>query len=305
MYRLSDRVSVELKQSVCSVSEQHIKLVKSSENTRWMNFSMPVWQILVDSYTTVSMDAASAPEGDYEKTYRISSDTTLKLSRFKGALYVGFGQRKGRYFNIINLNLLEWNSLKSAIDVLNIQPKKEPVLLQYQWCLVRGDGIVIRSSDWTFLRDQCNNEGETYEALHSLQGLDAKLIINEREHILPPPMELLKMTYTYLVQKEVHCIVKERCYGCLGNRDSQNDHLTGCLDLESDHFDLHVTEASTRVPIEKAIDLIGLLFKEFNLPQSPIFQEPLTLPTVTEGDMYGYHKTNYLVYQDLFDFLNN
>lgn len=314
MYELSKRVRLELKPSLYASSDQYVKLVKSNDRTRWMNLSMAVWRTIIDLYPTVNEDAMYFPERDHEKTYRLSTDTMLKLSRFKGVLYLGFGQWRGRYLNIINLNMAEWDNMKAAFDALHVShnepetPQKNVVLRQYQWRLLKESGETIQTGDWTFLSDRCTNEGEAYEALHGLQGQNVKLAIEERERILPLPLDLLKMTYAFLAQKEIQIITKEKCFGCVENRDSQTDHMgiNGCLDMETDLVHLYTTEACARVPTEHAVELIRSLCEKFELPLSPVFQEPLAknLPTITGNDVYAYYTLNDKDFDELFEFLS-
>ena len=181
---------------------------------------------------------------------------------------------------------------------------------QYRWTIQRHDGSLHASApEWTFFEDVCETEGQTAMDLERAKGCleftGCDLVIVKREHILPPPMELLKMCYAYLLRNKVKSHAVQNCPGCLNDLGSQIEHMGagGCLDSEPDRVDYYLPQLQQDVHVEQALDIVRLVYSYFKQPIEPIFVGACNLPTITSADVYTRCLLGQIDYDELFTFL--
>ena len=349
MFNLSENTKIEIADSSYGDSKKYIKLVRSAAGKkpmRWLNLSTPVWEAFSNITETVTEAAATYPEGDSETRYEVLHNTSVRLSRFMGQLYIGFCQVNKEYTNIINLKLSEWDSLKTQLDDIRsalmslnstTTPKKRRgkptqkkekkqklapqrdaakydgdndecgranILHQYR-CEVRSAEGVIETGDWSFLYEKSVDDGYIISEKYSDASEGVKVEIGQREQILPPPYELLKIVYSFLIRKEVDVIARELCPGCEADCFGQRDHMGhgGCLCEKMDRMNAYTDIASNRVSMQKAVDVIVLLYAKYDFVLNAMFITPKDIPVITNADVYSYSLLDNADYDELFNSL--
>ena len=365
MYKLSEKTCIQV--ATGADSSQYVKLTRTVLRDRWLNFSAKVWRAIVPIADSISADMKTCsnwPDNE-EKVYEIEDvqATTLKLSRFNGATYVGFCVLNSQFRNIINLNEAEWYTLMvvvpeisdkmATVSNVNTQDTATPLIvvptkptkkraesmtkhsqavkklgfgsqhevvqscgglttevsasdiagdsiMQYQWVLQDG-GDEVQMGPWTFLKDDCEKDG--MNAFIKANAEQLALVINTRPQLLPHPLELFKMVYSYMMCAQSMLIAEENCLGCTTDHPSQFEHLMGCLIEETSAVDFYMQSAREHVSVASAVDVIRLLYEKYNIPSNPIFMDPVNLPDVTSADIYTYSLLDNKDYKELFSSL--
>ena len=177
------------------------------------------------------------------------------------------------------------------------------MLHQYKWHIVNTAGIHVRSAPmWSFIEDVYVATGQA--AIDSYKGGEqTSVIIEKRDQLQPPPVELHKMVYTHLARKHASSIAHQECEGCLIDHPSQLEHmgLGGCLSGMPCMVEHYLPGIREQVQPSTAAALIRTLCEKYALTVHPMFEEPLTLPSVTSADLYTYCLIDNEDYSELFD----
>ena len=116
----------------------------------------------------------------------------------------------------------------------------------YRWMYVDETGKELKKSFDTFLdTDACLRQGEQ-------SGLEEKsmLQLERREVSLPTAEELVQTVYSYMLEREFNCRIKQRCFGCIHDKSSQTYHMGGgCLEEKEILADTHARPCHLHISI--------------------------------------------------------
>ena len=164
------------------------------------------------------------------------------------------------------------------------------ILKQYKWHIMNAAGICMkRATLWSFIEDGCATADQA--ALDSFEAHEqTSVVIEKRDQLLPPPLELYKMMYTYFNSQETctKYIAHQDCEGCLIDHPSQLEHmgLGGCLSRMPCIVDYYLPGICEQVQSSMAATMVRTLCEKYGLSIHPILEEPLTLPMVMSADLY-------------------
>lgn len=229
MFKLSSSTNLQVLQSKFN-SGKYLKLVRIGNQTkkdRWLNFAASTWEAIdaMAQQITRELESLYGSE-ESEQSFEINGKNILKITKFRGLLYVGFCQVNGEFTNRININADEWKKLLSNLhrvkklvhapakkkrsrattqSQMNNKKRKrttpEPCssdsITKYQWVILGTDGVEHKRSErWYFLEDICGEHG-----IDHIENDEEILIIDSRKESLPAPLEVLELVYAYLVQE--------------------------------------------------------------------------------------------------------
>lgn len=341
MFELSCNTHLHILQSKFN-SDKYLKLVRLGKNAekkeRWLNFAASTWESIETTAQHITAELENFDgSGECEKSFEINEKTTLKISKFRGLLYVGFCQVNGDFTNRINLNTDEWKKLIAVLQkvkkmLLHVpepikEKKKRPRatatsqgrnkkkkkknekctspkpcsssgITKYQWVILGNDGLERdRPERWYFIEETCKQDGIAH-----LENDEEILLIDSQTEAPPAPLDLLELVYAYLVQENAQQISVEKCHGCQTSHPSQREHMSagGCLSEQMEKTEYYMEDALAKVDVSQAVDIITKVYNRFDIPVDVMFIQPVNLPEVTIADLCNCYKGDNEDFYELF-----
>ena len=132
----------------------------------------------------------------------------------------------------------------------------------YRWMCVDETGKELKKSFDTFLdKDTCLRQGEQ-------SGLEEKSVLQlkRREVSLPTAEELVQTVYSYMLEREFNCRIKQRCFGCIHDKGSRTDHMGGgCLEEKEILAGTHARPCHLRISIPRLWEAVNRLKDYFKI----------------------------------------
>jgi hypothetical protein len=269
MFRLSNIASADVKKSQFdSSSYLHLERGKRS-----VNLSMASWQKLKSLVPKIdeAVNDGTSLRQDLYNTWSTSQAVTV--DSFQDKMYVGihfFGPDGERQTGKgLNVTADEWavlttlpNDLSGFPEAWQYPDSKRTV---FQWVKRENGRVVAEGRPW-FCLDDCYKDAVREPGLNP-----CGFTMREKEVTLPSAEELLKMCYSWMVQKAAHALVK--CNGCDIDHPSQTQHLDGCLMSQENVILLYEREARENTDMDKLFKMYSFCREELCLPVKQ--EEPL------------------------------
>ena len=152
----------------------------------------------------------------------------------------------------------------AALDTTPSKRRRVETVTVYRWMCVDQAGKELKKSFDTFLdKDACLKQGQQ-------NGLEEEensvLQLETREVSIPTAEELVNTVYSYMLEREFNCRIKQRCFGCIHDKGSQTDHMGGgCLEEKEILADTHARPCHLRISIPRLWEAVNRLKHYFKI----------------------------------------
>ena len=153
----------------------------------------------------------------------------------------------------------------------------------YSWSLTTPEGQ--HESQTPFLgKEACERDAQMYVPYHD----DDNLHIHSHEMIQPSMIDLLGLIYSYTIQEELKTLVKNTCYGCEFDKDSQLHHTEngGCLDTKENQIMLFSQKCHFRIAPSRLLKAYEMLATLYDMDGSITFESVCDFLKTVDYDIH-------------------